>query len=440
MRRMISSCFAIAIVVCLSSARASGTPVGKNSARGSTDLTESTSRVVNGIPVTDANEYPFVVDLSAHDVAISSSRFCTGTLIRPNVVLTAAHCVLNDGYSHPVYATVGRIELNDTHVENGRAKTFRTIASIVHPEYQGLGSANDIAVMLLNESSKAPAVRLSAESPRENDETWVVGYGVQKLGTLEESGQRVEVLSGRLQKTALRIKEKTFCDIPEADFRTQEGMLCTAGVKEGSSACKGDSGGGLFLHQKKQNDPKEGLSSKETIQVGVVSYGDSRCMSEDSGVFTDVASVTDWVDQAISRLQTAFHTARIQMDAETTKFLILDGMTTSDDTLPIVTRAWLNNSNKVQPGSKFYAVRTDFTKNTVVTASLCDETMQSDAHLFMASDNESKLVTENRPTDACARGKLSKLSFPAKHGMHIVGVTSNATIPLKLTLSSSENK
>lgn len=436
MRRMISACIAI-MVVCLFPARVSGTPIAESSTRGPADLTGSTSRVVNGIPVTDITEYPFVVDLSAHAVEISSSRFCTGTLIRSNVVLTAAHCVLNDGYSHPVYATVGRIELNDKHMENGRAKTFRTKASIVHPEYQGLGFPKDIAVMLLNESSKAPTVRLSTKSPRENDETWVVGYGVQKLGTLEESGQPVAILSGRLQKTALLIKKKTFCDIPEAHLRTQEGMLCTAGVKEGSSACRGDSGGGLFLHQKMQNEGKQGPSSKETTQVGVVSYGDSKCMSEDSGVFTDVASVKDWADLAVSRLQSAFHTGRIHMDDKTTKLVIHDGLPTSDK-LPIVTRPTLNDSKNIEHNSQFYTVQTDFAKNTVITASLCDDTLKSDALLFMASDNESKLVTENPSTGSCATGRLSKLSFTAKQGTYLVGVTYSTTSPLKLSLSSSE--
>ncbi|CAN8063578.1 unnamed protein product [Agarophyton chilense] len=264
------------------------------------NLDSASSRVIHGDPVTDKNEYPFVVDLSRHDVAISSSRFCTGTLVTPDIVLTAAHCVLNDGYDSPTFATIGRIELEDKHSQNEHAQTFRTIASIAHPEYTGLGSPNDVALVLLNESSSAPIVKLADSSPKKDDVAWVVGYGIQMLGTVEKSAQPVEVLSGRLQKTALRIQEKSFCDGPEGRWKTADGMLCTAGVKEGSSACRGDSGGGLFLLER--TSEKE----REAVQVGVVSYGDAQCASEESGVFTDVASNLEWIKASAEKLQAAF--------------------------------------------------------------------------------------------------------------------------------------
>eukprot|EP00178_Gracilaria_changii_P014467 TRINITY_DN40783_c0_g1_i1.p1 TRINITY_DN40783_c0_g1~~TRINITY_DN40783_c0_g1_i1.p1 ORF type:complete len:377 (+),score=59.51 TRINITY_DN40783_c0_g1_i1:349-1479(+) len=263
-------------------------------------LEQASSRVIHGVPVTDKNEYPFVVDLSRHDVAVSSTRFCTGTLVTADIVLTAAHCVLNDGYDSPVFATIGRIELEDKHSQNEHAQTFRTIASIAHPEYAGLGSPNDIALVLLNESSSAPNVRLADATPKKDDVAWVVGYGVQMLGTVEKSAQQVEVLSGRLQKTALRVQERSFCDGPEGQWKTAEGMICTAGVKEGASACRGDSGGGLFLLER--------ISEKEheAVQVGVVSYGDAQCASEESGVFTDVASNLEWIKASAEKLQLAF--------------------------------------------------------------------------------------------------------------------------------------
>lgn len=239
--------------------------VGKNE-KGA-DLDQSSARVVHGVPVTDKNEYPFVVDLSQHEVAISSTRFCTGTLITPEIVLTAAHCVLNEGYTSPVYATVGRIELEDKHSNNNHAQTFRTLASMAHPDYAGIGSPNDIALMLLNQTTDAPTVSLAETSPKKDDIAWVVGYGIQMLGTIEQSAQPVEVLSGRLQKTALRIQERAFCDVPGGQLKTAEGMLCTSGVKEGSSACRGDSGGGLFLQLH-----GDGNREPETVQVGVVSF------------------------------------------------------------------------------------------------------------------------------------------------------------------------
>lgn len=55
-----------------------------------TDLSPS-ARVIHGTPVESKDEYQFVVDLAKDPEHISTSRFCTGTLIKANIVLTAAH-------------------------------------------------------------------------------------------------------------------------------------------------------------------------------------------------------------------------------------------------------------------------------------------------------------------------------------------------------------
>ncbi|PXF49523.1 Trypsin-like protease [Gracilariopsis chorda] len=299
------------LIVCISLVlRSESAVIGTNEKQ--TDLDQSSARVVHGVPVTDKNEYPFVVDLSQHEVAISSTRFCTGTLITPEIVLTAAHCVLNEGYTSPVYATVGRIELEDKHSNNKHAQTFRTIASMAHPDYAGIGSPNDIAIMLLNQTSDAPTVSLAETSPEKDDVAWVVGYGIQMLGTVEQSAQPIEVLSGRLQKTALRIQERAYCDVPGGQLKTPEGMLCTSGVKEGSSACRGDSGGGLFLQLQGETNREP-----ETIQVGVVSYGDSKCASEESGVFTDVASNVEWVAKSVKKLRKVLYPEKNEAEPQT---------------------------------------------------------------------------------------------------------------------------
>lgn len=386
----------------------------------SRELRKKTARVVNGQPVTDKNEFPFVVDLSAHDEEISSSRFCTGTLVKPDIVLTAAHCVLNEGYSSPVYATIGRIELDDKHKDNVHAETFRTIASMVHPKYAGLGSPQDVALMLLNTSSTGQLVQLSDSTPNENEETWLVGYGIQKIGTLEESGQNVEVMSSRLQKTALRIKDKAFCDIPTVGLRTSEGMLCTEGIKEGSSACKGDSGGGLFRHK---NDKK----SRTTVQVGVVSYGDSHCMSEDSGVFTDVASVRGWIEESAKKLEKAFHPDDINLEDGDKSAVVREGLITSVESRS----RFVLTGNKKHKHVKFYRIRTNFKKNKRLTISLCDGPKDANIQLHMTSDVNSLIVGGN---ESCAGGKLSKLSFTAKKGRFVVGISAQEAVPFKMNV------
>jgi trypsin len=254
-------------------------------------------RVINGMDVRDPNEYPFVADLSLDRNLVSSTRYCTGSLIKPNIILTAAHCVLNHGeMGDGSFVTIGRINLKDDHESNSQSETFRAVAGYVHPDYLGLGSSADVALLLLDGVSRRRPVELASTSPETNSTAWVVGYGIQDMGTVEGSGQSVAVMPKRMQKSALRIMDRAFCN--GIELETLPGMLCTAGLTSGSSACRGDSGGGLFY------EDKTGIKT----QIGVVSYGDASCMSDNGGIFTDVSTVREWIQEGTLRLQALLST------------------------------------------------------------------------------------------------------------------------------------
>ena len=100
----------------------------------------SSGRVVGGeaIALEDA---PYQVVL-----AYRGRPFCGGTLIGPRHVLTAAHCVVDDGRPIPA----GRLGVARTsHLSDA---AFRSVARVhVHPGYSSDGgSPNDIAVLALD--------------------------------------------------------------------------------------------------------------------------------------------------------------------------------------------------------------------------------------------------------------------------------------------------
>src|SRR5690242_4539549 len=55
----------------------------------------ATSKIVGGEPA-PAGAFPFAVFVAQFDAAGNAVGLCTGDLIAPTVVLTAAHCVVDD--------------------------------------------------------------------------------------------------------------------------------------------------------------------------------------------------------------------------------------------------------------------------------------------------------------------------------------------------------
>jgi len=117
---------------------------------------------------------------------VAGAGFCTGALIAPDLVLTAAHCLYDR-------ATGARVDHETIEFlagwRDGRASAYRDVRrAVVHPDYEFDGSAstervrNDLALLELSQPIRNTQVIPfeTAERPAKGDEIGVVSYALDR--------------------------------------------------------------------------------------------------------------------------------------------------------------------------------------------------------------------------------------------------------------------
>ncbi|XP_018412946.1 PREDICTED: transmembrane protease serine 2 [Nanorana parkeri] len=231
------------------------------------------SRIVGGT-MAQSGDWPWQVSLQ-----ISRSHVCGGSIITPEWILTAAHCV-EGKYAYPsqwsVYA-------GSTARSGGSVYYVERI--IAHPNYNTETKHNDIALMKLKTSitftstTIKPVCLPNAEMPWSNTQScWISGWGYTYQGG---------TTSSYLMAANVPLIDSKTCNRPSVyNGVITSSMICAGYLSGGIDTCQGDSGGPLVTK-----------TNSLWWLVGDTSWGTGCANPNKPGVYGNVTVFLDWVYQ-----------------------------------------------------------------------------------------------------------------------------------------------
>ncbi len=195
----------------------------------------SRTRVVNGGTVQTPSEAPWSVRIS-----IGNANYCSGTLVDPNRVVTAAHCVVTDDgdlRSLGSFTVVAGIVSSAADADVSTRQQRSVSAVRAHPRYERDEVLNDVGQLILSApfDVTTSAVRpiglvLEGAGPVARSTLRLIGWGATGDGG-GSSDKRLHTLD-------LTQKPGWMCD------SGRPSILCGT-PPQNSSTCAGDSGAGL---------------------------------------------------------------------------------------------------------------------------------------------------------------------------------------------------